>query len=506
MYSLLIADDNPMIINGLKKLPFSDFSISLIGICQNGEDAAAFIKEHKPDIVITDIEMPGLNGIDLIRHALSFGISSKFIILSGHDEFSFAQDAVRLGVVDYLLKPVIPNQLIASLKKAVEKLDSEFDVQNLIKSTIPVVQDIFLDELFHNKTYNDADFSEKCRLLNMQLINKNYRCISLKADSSLNPMSADINTVLSRFNTLFPNSYSKIYNNSVCYCLVYSEPESPLTDKEIVSALSGLISFFLSNYGLHICAGISSETNSHNDIAKTYIEADICIQLNLIHAYTTPIVFTDAIKSYNIVEPFRKYNQQNLIDFILKDDYYTAQFYIESFINEARTYNPDLKYIKTFLFDTIHTIFCHAKNTANDINLFKTDTINTEENITGIISYIENIFLIISDNKTTSYNSNELLLKNVISYININYAQDLTVQLLADHFCVSTSHLRKIFSQHLGVSFRKYLTKLRMKEAHSLLSKGTYKVYEVADMVGYKKLDHFNKLYKQYYGTTPTNR
>ena len=116
MYSLLIADDNPMIINGLKKLPFSDFSISLIGICQNGEDAAAFIKEHKPDIVITDIEMPGLNGVFVGNELKKSNKNIIIFVVTSYPEY--LDDAMRFHVFRYLSKPLDKERLFRNLQDA----------------------------------------------------------------------------------------------------------------------------------------------------------------------------------------------------------------------------------------------------------------------------------------------------------------------------------------------------------------------------------------------------
>ena len=121
MLKILICDDEAIIRNGLKKaIEKFPLDINVIAMARHGEEALALIEEHKPAVVLMDINMPGMKGLDVIEQSNTISPKTQFIIISGHDEFEYAQRACRLNVFDYLLKPVDKENLFQVIQKACE--------------------------------------------------------------------------------------------------------------------------------------------------------------------------------------------------------------------------------------------------------------------------------------------------------------------------------------------------------------------------------------------------
>ncbi|MBJ6362508.1 response regulator [Paenibacillus sp. GCM10012307] len=156
MWKLFIADDEPKIRRGLAKaLPWRELDIEIVGEAEDGKQALDMIKELQPDIIFVDINMPFMNGLDMIERINESLRQCVVIVISGHDEFSYAQQAVKLKVFDYMLKPVVKNKLEEVVARAIKSLeaikqDAERDkwVDRQLKNNSVMIRDNFLMKWF----------------------------------------------------------------------------------------------------------------------------------------------------------------------------------------------------------------------------------------------------------------------------------------------------------------------------------------------------------------------
>ena len=170
--TLMIADDESFILRGLKEIVSdSDLPLKLIGTAGNGMDAFALLLSSSPDIAIMDIRMPGMDGLEVIRRARDAGLTTHFLILSGYNDFSYAQEAISYGVAGYCLKPLDPHETSEALNRAKNHLDSR-------KTITP--EPSYLDDNFEGlRNYIITHFSEKLTLKSLAAefnMNPNYCC------------------------------------------------------------------------------------------------------------------------------------------------------------------------------------------------------------------------------------------------------------------------------------------------------------------------------------------
>lgn len=166
MIRTVIADDEKVIRNGLKKmLEVSDLPLNIAEPAANGEEALEIIKEFLPQILLMDINMPGIKGLDVIEMVKPYIPDSKVIIISGHDDFKYVQRALQLGAFDYLLKPINKNQLVDVIKRAIENV-KEKDIDNL-------------EEVAESKLDNGKSIANKA----IEYIKENYKDAGLNLSS-----------------------------------------------------------------------------------------------------------------------------------------------------------------------------------------------------------------------------------------------------------------------------------------------------------------------------------
>ena len=190
MYSVFAVDDEPIVLEGIRsKIDWEGSGFTFAGEATDGEIALSMIQEIKPDILITDIKMPFMDGLQLSEAIKRTQPWIKIIILSGHDEFDYAKKAISIGIEDYLLKPFTPDELLASLNKTASQIDKErkqlSDISRLreeLKSSETLIKKEFLNNLVHGAVETNA-IMDKCNELGINLISRYYKVLISQIES-----------------------------------------------------------------------------------------------------------------------------------------------------------------------------------------------------------------------------------------------------------------------------------------------------------------------------------
>lgn len=190
MYRLMIVDDHEYLIEGLRKfIDWNELNLEVLDIAANGEEGLHKIRRLRPDIVLTDISMPIMGGLEMIRELYADNLGCKFIILTGHGEFEYAREAIKYGVMDFMLKPVMPREIAEVLRRAVAACDAERRTreqeqrmkQQLLES-LPVLTQRFMEELFEGAVNTSAELESRSRLLNLDFGPGPYRVLTAQID------------------------------------------------------------------------------------------------------------------------------------------------------------------------------------------------------------------------------------------------------------------------------------------------------------------------------------
>lgn len=503
--NVLIADDEKIVLEGLKHIiDWNRLGFSICGEASDGEDALHKILSLNPDLVMLDIRMPKKNGIDVVQSATDMGYKGYFIILSGVCDFKLAQAAMRYDVTFYLTKPIDEEELersVCTVRDSLikQKQNESFYQQYRTKARLSILQEILsnhsnydmlnLDELHLSATvyqvilyenYNQDyfhttwNFGELLRVTNDDnysfdlLTMEHQHIVLLKGDLAINKFQNMIDHYETGLEKGSP--FDSVF-------LIYGQKVSRIHDVhfsyETVSKLAKRRFFCEENQ--HVI-GFHSNNVSILQTGKL-IPENAAIYANQ---------FADYIQSYN----------QTLLICTLKE-LSDMLYHIDA----------DVSSIKHFLIDVYILVKQKLSSIYQNMDIPFLSNAAIIELIDGkfylyeIIAFLSEQFKILTH--AVGFSSAENVLDEVLYYIQHNYHNNLKLESIASLFGYNSSYLGKLFTRKTGCSFNTYLDLIRIEASKKLLKDHTFKVYDIADQVGYRNVDYFHKKFKKHVGQSP---
>lgn len=512
METLLIADDEKNIRDGLKCiLDWEALGFILCGEAANGEEALSLILKNNPSLVLLDIRMPKLSGIDIIRIAREQDYNGKFIILSGYSDFSYAQAAIRYGVEYYLTKPIDEDELLDAINTIRENIAQEHHQSDSITLYREKAKDTILHELVTGVWKKDSITGlSSTDFQSMELICDIYQVVIYEKFGPLSEDQdyhfADLLNITNNGNRSF-ESFQEDNKNVILlkgsFALRRFEEFLNHYEKMELQEGSPMSSFFLA-YGRPV--------KNLDEIYLSYEEASaltkrrfFCIQGQHTLGYQelpnltshSLLVSDDKLNEYcNALTNYLQANNRKQVAatfFSLEEYLYSVDSSIES--------------IRLFLTD----LFLQLKENINKI--YNSSRVVFPSN-SAIIDHIDNchylyeIILYISEQVKTIMDSNDntsrdSILDDILYYIDNNYQNNIKLETIAPLFGYNSAYLGKLFTKAIGENFNSYVDHRRIEHSKKLLEQRNIKVYEVSEQVGYKNVDYFHKKFKKYVGISP---
>ncbi len=511
MYKVLIADDESIIRRGLKSI--IDWKASGFEICAeaaNGSEALHFIEENPVDLILMDIKMPKLHGLDALKAAREAGFTGKFIILSGFSDFHYAQTAIPYGIVSYLTKPVDIDALLAALLKAKQELDAEATLHEKNQIYASIAREGILRDLMSGKIASseihpatavelglDQDIYQVITYekYSYNLDDVSYNFTDLLRVTNIRDTACD-SLLIGTSNVLLLKGKSAIdkFNNVIGHYEKELPPEknSPLdsifiTCGRTVCDLSGIaLSYsdavtllehrFFCDESQHVMTPESAPkpTGSH-----AYADRE-----SILGEYTD--LFVGHIQSFN-----RNRIAESLTS--LRSDLYHAPFSID----EEKNLLIDLYLrIKEKLFSLYP-----ASQIPFIANSEAVHCITHSYYLYEIITFLSEQFDMIMS--TIGYASKDSIIDDIVHYIDHNYSENITLEKISPLFGYNSSYLGKIFNKKMNVNFNTYLDQIRIEHSKDLLKNSSLQVYRIAEAVGYRNVDYFHIKFKKYTGSSP---
>ena len=527
MIKVLIVDDEVMFRIGVKScINWNEYGYELIGEAADGKQALEIIRGNKPDIVFTDIKMPGMDGLELTRNIMRDFPDIRVVILSCYNDFEYVKEALRLGARDYILKlSMKPSDLIELLIKMRDVINKEKRVmqqENAFKQEFNIninkLKEEFIRKLlYENNNILREEFEQKVKNLGLKIQYDHNYVILIKVDDYLNAINVIKDESLFQF--AFINISNEIVNSNltgevaaiqkgVFICIVSmggsNEEENRIGINRLIRDINASTKKYL-NYS--ISTGASKSCGDIKEFKILLKEATSALDKGF----------------YEGKEFFDYYREENeTLDTKLSID-----LEIESKLIEAiETSNRDdaAKALEQIFFKVhtklapavVRTIFKEIIYILNraikryDGNLFeyaeedpaeKIDRMDTLETIKiWMEDFLDFTLEYINKLKSSSFR-NEV--SKVMDHIKSNIAQSISLKDAAKIANMSEKYFCLLFKKETGKNFVDYVNDLKIEKAKDLLKNREVRTYEVAQKLGYENEGYFSKIFKKYSGLTP---
>ena len=524
MIKLLIADDEPLVLIGIKSMvPWADFGIEICGTAMNGQTALAMIREYSPELVITDIKMPIMDGLELARTCREeMGSLPLFLILTSYEEFPLIKEALSYQVADYLIKLELDEEtLSASIRRALERLE-ELKASKAYKQTtgrpmLQSYQDKFFMRLLHNLFDSREqfeiqakdlrlDFSDTCYLASHGEIHSGIvRQMDLAKEMNLYSSSLQmIQEILGKHVPCHVISLDKIH-----FAVIYHFPTAAQMELgRIREAWENTRSMVYNHFNLWPSVGTGNLVDDPLKISGSYQKRRQAFNLANRQA---PIVFFSrsdkgACRDAFNITVFKNALTRAFEEFDTDVLYNTLAEISELFLTypqhflQAMDGACNILYLSLSLLpdgeETLQEVF--AAYPEGYRSLYK------QKNVVQIAQWLCTLrdgLCHVLKNKHKTYKDH--VVSSVQKYIGSHLEDRLTLNDVAAVFGLSPNYLSALFKKNCGIGFSEYITQKKITLAKSLLLEQGMKVYEVADCLGFESAFYFSKVFKKVEGMSP---
>ncbi|WP_169736187.1 response regulator [Caldanaerobius polysaccharolyticus] len=525
MFKLLIVDDEEIVRDGLLNLiDWNKVGVLISGAAANGLEALDIYEKKGADIVLTDIRMPHMDGLKLMEELKKRDPSIVIIVLSAYDDFSYAQESLKIGAFDYILKPIEIQKLIDAVKKAVEVKRQEYErakreevIKKQLKESMPLLREKLFMQLINGPVNNLKD---KIQYMGIDIWANFYTVIILKIDdfSKIAENYSEEDMQLTDF--MIKNIVDETLESVKHFILTLGEGVfAVITSLENTDDIKGTIlsqchriRSNLNRYtSLNVTQSVGRIVNDLNDIHYSYKDAVLAMEYKF-YLGKNQIIFYDEVKPFEaggIYYPIKL--EEQLVLSIKKADPDLALKILDEIWSDFSKKNLPVDGIKRWCIELVALITRSLIELGENPDIFFKNTdpwsvIKKLETIDDAKGWVKNVIDVVIEYIALKRKSkNKKVVEEVLKIIENEYSnKDLTLNDIAEKLYITPNYLSYLFKSETGENFMEYLTKVRIDKAKELLKKLDMKIYEIADAVGYADAHHFSKVFKRVEGITPT--
>ncbi len=518
MIKVLLVDDEAIVRRGIKEtINWEELGFEIVAEAVSGEDALQKYFDLKPNIIITDICMNSMDGLNLIKTIRGFDQEIEFVILSGYNYFEYAKKAISYGVNSYLLKPVDNNDLIDTMLSIKDKLDNKRNTKN---SGADLCKDAHYNQCLVDILYtfdSREKIQDKLSGLMGSIPNGKYLISNIKIDNSMsmndietNHFGKILNECVAHYVGLESRQIIKLFLSNINIVLIVFENDADKLNAD--NLLNGIKTRFFELTSKTVTIGVSAVADKIDMLPEAYKQSEAALKYKIVSGRNKIYFYKDSNAVEQAYVPV--FTHGEIEDFgrlILSRNADASFSMLETFFEKAsKSPSVDINEFKGIVIELVSTIFRKGIRSQEGIRaIFKRDIqpvseIYQLETFPDIYRWFKTFLKEFFDNyqfgEIYTYNP---VIRNVLLYIMDHYAEKCTIKEVAEHFFISEGHLMRLFRAETGKTFNEYLTEYRINKAIALLETNRYKIYEVARMVGYTDCRYFSKVFKRLTGRNP---
>ena len=522
MYEIMIIEDDANVRKRLKSIiDWDRHSATLVCEAEDSETATELYMLYQPKIIITDINIPIISGLDLAAELQSEDPELQFIVITGYNDFNLVRQSVDVGAVGLLSKPVNAEEINNSIAKAITQLEakrktnaSTIALQHIVSNNLPQLQEAFIANLLRKEPQVPGLVLEKINQLNIPLYGPKYTTALIAVrTASEDYHNKEIvllllrDTIRSLIAGTATSVYSYVNSDNRLVCIFNTSIEDP--ENYIESILIKSQDQLLQSRKAHLFAGIGGTVTSPNDLHLSYSGALSALKYQA-------LLGDESITFYKNMEPLDTVSSTPVFDYLRKQFRLGQLSAIESFISQyisswaALPHDEKEKTLRAFIFEYVTIITNEAIQAGIEISemedcaklimrLFQSGCTETwTQDVLELTSQ-----LIDRIQKQHENNTNHLI-RMAKEYIQKNLSDELlNLEQVSNHIGLSRIYFCKLFHQVEKISFTNYLKQARIEAAKNLLLTSNLKVFEISNAVGFSNPKYFSYVFKQTTGLTP---
>ena len=532
LYSIILVDDEEEVRKSIiKQIDWESAGFQVVGDAENGEDALEKIEVLEPDVVLTDIRMPYMDGLTLAEKIRQRYPSTKVVIFSGYDDFEYAQKAIKLNVTEYILKPVNVEELTSILKRIKSNLDEEIEEKRNVsrlrenyRKSLPIIREQFFNDMVHRRLADDL-IESKLREYDIPITgarkwiiaaidveksdDRSKKTLSLHEEEELIPISV-MQIVREKLKSYC--RFSLFQSTAEAGMVVIAALDDDNTTTGLIDVLGDICKETKRILEVPVTIGIGHSVTGLSKIAGSYQSA--------VEALGYKAVVGSGITIYiNDMEPVGsgklEFDNSDESDFISAvkfgpdEKIEAVMVRISGKLESARVH---YRQQQVYVFGVLNTV----------IQMIQQYDLNLEEILGGELEYLSVIdklqkreefgeWLLKTARKMNQAINQvrDMTTRQVIQqakqYIMDNYQNpDLSVEMICRHLHMSPAYFSTMFKKETGQAYIAYLTEIRLNKAVELLNKTDDKTYVIASKVGYQEQNYFSYVFKKKFGVSPT--
>ena len=520
---VLLVDDNYLTVESLEKsLDWEKYGFNDIMLAHDGQTALELIRNNTPELIISDISMPGLSGLELSTEALKIKSSIKIILISAYDKFEYAKQAVKIGAFDYVEKPINYEELEKTVIKAIDEIDLERKNLRLLSQSKHALEEQFFRSLLSDTNHNlEESLSIYREYLNIPSDIQHYIVIAVKLEEN---EQIRLKLGIEDYYVLIMGLEDTIRNRFREYPFFYLLKE--LNNYYLIIGAKNTSSHKFKESILVSCEEVKQQYDRRFSVIFGIGSIEHSLDM-LSHSYKqaqTTILYRFFLPDQNILEAVNKSdenitrileqitNDDSLMQYICKNDTTKIHTWIRTFFSNF----PVNANYQIFVFTLLYSIIAKILKLCYEMNV-ETDSIEEEiskiinnpsalHNIEAISTWLEKLCMKVCDNLQTSVSTyHKSICEAAMSYIEKNYMNpELNLNQIAEHVQITPTYLSSLFKKYKEQNISSVITTLRINKACQLLKTTSLSLKEISNAIGYSNQFYFSSCFKKITGITPS--
>lgn len=527
MLKVLIVDDEEIIREGMRTFPWQEHDCQIVGLAEDAEEAILLTRLHDPDIVISDIRMPGMDGLSLAQQLKQEFPFIAIILLTGFDETDYMRQALHLHVDDYLMKPANFQELAATIDRVSKTIrirkNRESNYQRInqqIQAALPALQSGLFLQLINGQFESEEAAAGSLELFDIPsgsyvAIGARYQTVENTSAGSVKEnwlLSLSIAETCQGIFSKYTSAMLTLNNQpTLFFLLIFSSAIREADCMNAIQLSTHKIKRTLQNdLGIDLNFGVSPMDTQLLHIPELYFQANQA--LTQCHFFNDcPTLYYNDIREATVSEFFvPEAKREIFFNGMRTGNKQAIEQYIDYLLDTASGTYPDISYYKHLL---VSEIFCAVQTTQGPHFSKILEEGRYMDYASAILKCptkrelkkqaLETIFTLMSSQKNyaTHYDSTA---EKIIQFIKEHFAENLSLDILSEEFHFSPTYISRLIRRSQGVNFTEIVTSTRLSEAKRLLANPALKIEDIRRMVGYNDTSYFIQSFKQKYEMTPT--